>query len=133
MLFRSGCQNPETWSEADSKLVSIADVKYQLQAIKNRNHITGITFCGGEPLIQAEACLEIAQYAKSLDLTVWSFTGLIYEQIPTDSVLFQFIQELDALIDGPFIQAKRDLSLKWQGSSNQRILYLKNGQITKIE
>ena len=126
-----GCQNPETWSETAGQLVTIEDIKQQLRALKGQ---TGLTFCGGEPLLQADACRQIADWARQeLGWSIWSFTGLIYEKIPHDSPAWHFIQSLDVLIDGPFIQAQRDLSVKWRGSRNQRLLYLKNGEITKIE
>lgn len=126
-----GCQNPETWSETAGQLVAIEDVKQQLRALKGQ---TGLTFCGGEPLLQADACRQIADWARQeLGWSIWSFTGLIYEKIPHDSPAWCFIQSLDVLIDGPFIQAQRDLSVKWRGSRNQRLLYLKNGEITKVE
>lgn len=126
-----GCQNPETWSETAGQLVAIEDIKQQLRALKGQ---TGLTFCGGEPLLQADACRQIAEWARQeLGWSIWSFTGLIYEKIPHDSPAWRFIQSLDVLIDGPFIQAQRDLSVKWRGSRNQRLLYLKNGEITKVE
>lgn len=126
-----GCQNPETWSETAGQLVTIEDIKQQLRALKGQ---TGLTFCGGEPLLQADACRQIADWARQeLGWSIWSFTGLIYEKIPHDSPAWHFIQSLDVLIDGPFIQAQRDLSVKWRGSRNQRLLYLKNGEITKVE
>ncbi|MFV0485534.1 MAG: anaerobic ribonucleoside-triphosphate reductase activating protein [Candidatus Saccharimonadales bacterium] len=126
-----GCQNPETWGEEAGKLVKIEDVKEQLRNLKGQS---GLTFCGGEPLLQAEACREIAEFAKNeLGWSVWSFTGLVFEKLPKDGPVGEYIKSLNALIDGPFIQAKRDLSLKWRGSSNQRLLHLDNGTITDIE
>ena len=126
-----GCHNPETWSETAGHIVSIEDVKHQLRALKGQ---AGLTFCGGEPLLQSAACLDIANWAREeLHWNIWSFTGLIYENIPRDGIEWRFIKSLDVLIDGPFILAERDLSVKWRGSRNQRLLYLKNGEITKIE
>ena len=95
---------------------------------------SGLTFCGGEPSIQAEACIEIARFVKKeLGWNVWSFTGLVYERIPRDGIEWEFIKELDALIDGPFIMSQRDLTMKFRGSRNQRILHLKNGEIVSEE
>lgn len=127
-----GCQNPETWAEEDAGMpVKIEKVKEELRKLKGQ---TGITFCGGEPLLQAKACLEIAKFChEELGWNVWSFSGLVYEKIPRDSAAWEFVKELDALIDGPFIQAERDLTLKFRGSRNQRILHLKNGEIESIE
>lgn len=128
-----GCQNPETWAEdADlGAIVKIETVKEELRKLKGQS---GITFCGGEPLLQAKACLEIAKFCKEeLGWNVWSFTGLIYEQLPQEGPVHDFVCELDALIDGPFIMQQRDLTMKFRGSRNQRILHLKDGKIESIE
>ncbi len=137
-----GCQNPETWSFEDGKLVDIEEVKQELRSFKGQS---GLTFCGGEPFVQPEACLELARFAhQELGWNVWSFSGFTYEAIKkygnakTDDehqarknqATLDFLNELDALIDGPFILAERDLTLKFRGSRNQRILLLKNGEIT---
>ena len=111
-----GCQNPETWTETEAgALVTIDKVKEELRALKGQ---AGITYCGGEPLLQAKALLEITKFChEELGWNVWSFTGLIYEQIPRDS---------DAM-------SQRDLTLKFRGSRNQRILHLDHGKIVSEE
>jgi anaerobic ribonucleoside-triphosphate reductase activating protein len=127
-----GCQNPETWSETAGVLVKISDVKAELGKLKMQ---AGITFCGGEPLLQAEACLEIARWCREeLGWNVWSFTGLVFEKIKAGGgPEWEFVRNLDALIDGPFILGQRDLTLKFRGSRNQRLLHLRGGKIVKVE
>lgn len=121
-----GCQNPETWDFNGGFLVDIEEVKDQLRAMKGQ---TGITFCGGEPFVQPEACKEIADFCrKELGWNVWSFSGFTYEEIKDyGGAAWEFLKSLDALIDGRFILAERDLSLKFRGSRNQRILHLEYG------
>ena len=127
-----GCQNPETWNPEAGILVDLEDVKKELLAMKGQ---TGLTFCGGEPSIQAEACIEIARFVKKeLGWNVWSFSGYTYETLKEKGGKpWEFVKELDALIDGPFVLEQRDLTLKFRGSKNQRLLHLKNGEITKVE
>ena len=127
-----GCQNPETWDPEAGVLVDLEDIKKELRELKGQ---TGLTFCGGEPSIQAEACIEIARFVKKeLGWNVWSFSGYTYETLKEKGGKpWEFVKELDALIDGPFVLEKRDLTLKFRGSKNQRLLHLKNGEITKIE
>ena len=127
-----GCQNPETWDFDAGFDVTIDEIKDRLRAFKGQ---TGITFCGGEPFEQPEACLEIANWAKKeLGWNVWSFTGYTYEQLKKlGGAKWELVKALDALIDGPFILKERDLTLKFRGSRNQRILHLKDGEITKTE
>jgi anaerobic ribonucleoside-triphosphate reductase activating protein len=123
-----GCQNPETWDLKAGTLVPLEEVKSQLRALKGQS---GLTFCGGEPLLQPEACLDLTLWAREeLGWNIWSFTGLIYEKIrERGGPEWEFVKSLDALIDGPYIAAQRDLTLKFRGSRNQRILILKNGII----
>ncbi len=127
-----GCQNPETWDLETGLLVDIEEIKARLKTFKGQ---AGITFCGGEPFLQPEACKNIADWCrKELGWNVWSFSGYTYEQIKErGGAAWEFLKSLDALIDGPFILAERDLTLKFRGSKNQRLLHLKNGKITKIE
>ena len=127
-----GCQNPETWAETDvGTMVDIETIKDILRGMKGQS---GLTFCGGEPLLQAKACREITDFChQELGWNVWSFTGLVFEQIPHDSEAWKFVKELDALIDGPFIMSQRDLTMKFRGSRNQRILHLKHGKIVSQE
>ena len=129
-----GCQNPETWDLSAGLLVDVDEVKERLRKFPGQ---AGITFCGGEPFLQPEACLEIAEFCRSeLGWNVWSFTGYTYEQLKEEGgAKWKFLLSLDALIDGPFILSERDLTMKFRGSRNQRLLHLEQGSgiILKIE
>lgn len=127
-----GCQNPETWDLEAGFLVDVDEVKERLASFRGQS---GLTFCGGEPFLQPEACKNIADYVKKeLGWNVWSFSGYTYEQIKEwGGAALEFLLTLDALIDGPFVLAERDLTLKFRGSRNQRLLRLKNGEILKAE
>ncbi len=129
-----GCQNPETWDYEAGALVKIDDLKKELKEFRGQ---AGITFCGGEPFVQAKACKEIADWVREeLGWNVWSFSGFTYEIIKEyGKEPWELLKSLDALIDGPFILEKKDLSLRFRGSNNQRLLYLEQGvgEILRIE
>ena len=126
-----GCQNPETWDFEAGVLVDTEEVIDTLKTFRGQ---TGITFCGGEPFVQPKACKEIADWAHSNGWDVWSFSGFTYEQIKAyGGDALEFLKSLDVLIDGPFILEQRDLSLRFRGSRNQRIIHLKDGIIQNIE
>ena len=129
-----GCQNPETWDYEAGTLVKIDDIKKELASFKGQS---GLTFCGGEPFVQPEACKEIADYVrKELGWNVWSFSGFTHEIITEHGgPALELLKSLDALIDGPFILSQRDLSLRFRGSKNQRLLHLEygTGKILSIE
>lgn len=121
-----GCQNPETWDYEVGMLVTIDEIMERLSKFKGQ---TGITFCGGEPFVQPRACREIAERVrKEFGWDVWSFSGFTYEVIKEyGGEPWEFLKSLDALIDGPFILKQRDLSLRFRGSKNQRLLHLERG------
>ena len=129
-----GCQNPETWDFESGLLVDIPEVEERLSKFNGQ---AGLTFCGGEPFVQPEACLEISKWVReNLDWNVWSFSGFTYEIIKeAGGAAWEFLKSLDALIDGPFILEQKDLSLKFRGSRNQRLLHLEpgTGKIISIE
>ncbi len=129
-----GCQNPESWDPEGGFLADTEDIKEQLRGFKGQ---AGITFCGGEPSLQAEACKEIADFCRNeLGWNVWSFSGYTYDQLKErGGAAWEFVKSLDALIDGPFVLAERDLTLKFRGSRNQRLLHLEHGtgKILSIE
>ena len=129
-----GCQNPETWDFAGGFIIETDEIKKRLAEFKGQ---AGLTFCGGEPFVQPAACKDIADYVrKELGWNVWSFSGFTYEQIKeAGGDAWEFLKSLDALIDGPFILNQKDLSLRYRGSKNQRLLHLElgTGKILSVE
>ncbi|MEO0967892.1 MAG: 4Fe-4S single cluster domain-containing protein [Cyanobacteria bacterium J06639_18] len=100
-----GCFNPESWSFDTNQLISIDDLANKILS-KSRNQ--GVTFSGGEPFLQAPALAELAAKIKEKGLNVMSFTGFTLEQLqsqnaPTGAKLL--LQQLDILIDGPYIES----------------------------
>ncbi len=120
------CQNPQTWDFEGGGLVPIADVK---EAIDELECQTGITFSGGDPMYQPEACNELAEYAKNKGYNIWVYTGFTYEQVlkmaKKDPIYLEFLKNTDVLVDGRFKIKERDLSLLFRGSRNQRLIDVK--------
>lgn len=110
-----GCHNPESHDFDGGTEYDTADI---IQMIKANPLITGITLSGGEPFCQEEACLEIAEEAQRMNLDVWCYTGYLFK----DVYLSPLLDEVDVLVDGEFIESQKSLSLKFRGSSNQRII-----------
>ena len=100
----------------------------ELFEIIRSDEFSNVTFTGGDPLYQVEGFTELARRIKEeTGKTIWCYTGFTYEEILSDSRLSQILPFIDVLVDGPFIQEKRDTELLFRGSSNQRIIYL-NGK-----
>jgi anaerobic ribonucleoside-triphosphate reductase activating protein len=130
--FCPGCHNPESWSLDRGDIVKIDWVIERLSRLRGQ---TGLTFSGGEPMLQPVACRQIADWARrEMGWTIWSFSGYTYEQLRAEGgAKWELVKSLDALIDGPFVLSERDLSLKFRGSRNQRLLHLRDGEIISIE
>ena len=131
------CQNPQTWDFDGGGLIPLSAVYAAIDELEGQ---TGLTFSGGDPMFQVEACNKIAEYAIKKGLNIWCYTGFTYEQIiemsKTKPVYKEFLEKIDVLVDGKFILEKRDLNLLFRGSSNQRLIdvkeTLKTGNITLL-
>ena len=116
----AGCHNPETHSLDGGRLIDTGEI---ISEVKKNPLLDGITLTGGEPLLQIDAAKELARAAKSLGLSVWLYTGYIFEELPPAAKTL--LESVDVLIDGAFIESQRDLDLQFRGSRNQRIIDVK--------
>lgn len=115
-----GCQNPETHDMNSGMVVDIDDIKMKL---KNLKYQSGITLSGGDPFFQPEAALEIAKFAKSIGLNVWTYTGFTFEALLNgDKKRRDLLEYVDVLVDGKFMLDKKSLNCKFRGSTNQRLI-----------
>ena len=89
--------------------------------------LKGITFSGGEPFTQPKPLLELTRLVQGAGKDVTCFTGWTYEQLldKNDEVINVLLDEIDVLIDGPFIEAQKNLELRFRGSENQRLIDMK--------
>jgi anaerobic ribonucleoside-triphosphate reductase activating protein len=116
------CFNPDSWSFEINQLMTVESLAHQ---ILNHPRNTGVTFSGGEPFWQAPALAHLARLVKAAGLNVMAFTGFTLEQLrdpygPAGAEAL--LQELDLLIDGPYIEALAVHSPNSPvSSSNQRL------------
>lgn len=120
------CHNPETHSFSGGFLVDTATIKEELSRLE---HQDGITLSGGDPLYQVEPVLDICKYAKSINLNVWCYTGFLFDdllkRIDKEPLLKELLQNIDVLVDGEFMIDKKSFDVIFRGSSNQRIIDVK--------
>ena len=116
-----GCQNPVTWDPQDG-------VRFDEEAKKEifdqlaENYISGITFSGGDPLFPANEA-GVTELARAIrerfpEKTIWLYTGYLWEDI----LDLPIISYLDVVVDGKFDLERKDVSLPWKGSPNQRVI-----------
>ena len=126
-----GCHNPETW-DFDGGKEFTPDVLKEIVTSLTKNGIKR-TFCimGGEPLCEQNTLLTLMtiQYVKQRlpETKIYLWTGYYYEELLKSSnpKIPLILKEIDVLIDGPYIESLRDVTLKMRGSSNQNIINLK--------
>lgn len=126
------CQNPQTWS-FQSGIPFDDNAKQELFNALNKPYIQGITFSGGHPLENENIstvynlCKEIKEKFPTKD--IWLYTGYLFEDIHS----YLIMKYIDVLVDGKYIEEQKDLTLKWRGSKNQRVIdvqeTLKQGKI----
>lgn len=133
-----GCQNPCTW-DPDSGEDFTSEKKELLYKYLDNKYIKGITFSGGDPLHPnnrgevGKLILDIKANYPSKD--IWLYTGYTWEEVK--ELNLDFLRYIDVLVEGRFILSKRNVNLRWCGSSNQRVIdvkeSLKEGKIILFE
>lgn len=117
-----GCHNPQS-QPLDGGINVPLSVLYD--EIKSNPLTTGITFSGGEPFIQPEPLTVMARILKAEGYSLWAYSGFVFEKLIEDEKRLNFLQYLDAVVDGPFVMSLKSLQIDFRGSSNQRIIDVK--------
>lgn len=153
VLFVSGCRNhckgcfqPETWNFKNG---NVFDRQAEDEIIRSLapSYIKGLTLLGGDPFEpeNQEGLIGFVRRVKSEcpDKDIWAYTGYILDEdlIPGgkkySEVTDELLSYIDVLVDGPFVEEKKSLSLKFRGSSNQRVIdmnsYRMMGVIKELE
>ena len=120
-----GYFNPETWSFETGKEFNEAAKKYLFEQL-SKPYIKGLTLSGGHPLEKQNRSdiyfllKEIKKQFPSKD--IWLYTGYVWEDIENIREIQHILCYVDVLIDGPYIESQRDITLPFRGSTNQRII-----------
>lgn len=118
-----GCFNPETWDYGYGKEFTQKTLISLIEAT-DKSYISRISILGGEPLasVNFETVSLIIESLKKRfpEKRIWIYSGYTYESLNKNQL--RVISKADILVDGQFIKEKKDLNLKFRGSSNQRII-----------
>lgn len=124
-----GCHNPETHDYKAGKVFDEEAEKNLFEKL-SKPYIKGLTVSGGDPLDQSQEVLsQLKGILKKVrekfpEKDVWMYTGFEYEELDRNQL--DVLQYVDTLVDGPFKQKLRDITLPFRGSSNQRIINIKD-------
>ncbi len=117
-----GCHNPSTWDDNAGEVMSLDEI---LDVVKGEGY--DVTLSGGDPLCHPEATATLAAAIHQLGFGVWVYTGYTWEEICASPALYAAVADVDAIVDGRYVEKLRDPDLLFRGSSNQRILALTHG------
>ena len=144
------CQNHQTW-DSDSGIPFDKSARNELFGELDKDYISGITLSGGDPLHETnlDGVLDLVNEIRLLfpQKTIWLYSGYKWEQVMNpvvtddlnpkrDELLHkrkEIVEQCTVMVDGRYIDSQRDITLKWRGSSNQRVIdiqqSLKKGRI----
>ena len=128
------CFNEETW-DFNGGLEFTDEVIDKIITLSSADHITGLSILGGEPMHpkNIEATTKLAKRFKEVypNKTIWSWSGFLFDKDLKDKEVMKYV---DVLVDGRYVDELHNPTLKWKGSSNQRVIdvqkSLKENKIT---
>ena len=128
-----GCHNPETWDFEGGKEFTPEVINEILEALTANNIMRSLAIQGGEPLCVENEFLTLlivkAVKEKFPDIKIYIWTGYYFNSLPNTPYIKQILELTDCLIDGPYIEDERDITLPMRGSRNQNIIYFDNNKI----
>lgn len=107
------------------------DIKQKIFKELENIHCAGLSLLGGDPMSKLSdnrkqvisLCKEVKEKFPNKDIFMW--TGYTIDEIYNDKYMVDILKYVDVIIDGPYIEELKDIELKWRGSSNQNIIYVK--------
>ena len=130
-LFTSGCTHhckgcfqPETWNFNNGEPYT-SDVQKNIIEKSHSKYIAGLSLLGGDPLDNVEGILTLLKEYREVfgnTKTIWLWTGYLFEEIINDERMSKVLPFVDVIIDGQFIEELKDITLKYKGSTNQRVI-----------
>lgn len=141
------CQNYQTWDK-NSGIPFDESAKQELFEQLSKDYISGITFTGGDPLHEnnLDGVLKLTEEIRVLypEKTIWLYSGYTFEEcqplkdkppLYVENFMpklqrklkkrYEILKNVDVLVDGQYIDSQRDITLKWRGSDNQRVIDVK--------
>lgn len=127
-IFISGCKHhckechsKDTWNFTNGKPLTEELIKEINKEIDKRPFLSGIVFSGGDPMYSAKEVHELIKKLHIPNNNIWCYSGFLFEEIQADKEKSLLLNDCNVLVDGQFETDKRDVSLNFRGSSNQRI------------
>lgn len=114
-----GCHNPQSWDIANGRETDVEDILDVILA----DPFADVTFSGGDPMFQPVGFAALAKAIKERSgKNIWCYTGYLFEDLLKNTLQKELLEYIDVLVDGRFVEVLKDESLRFRGSSNQRII-----------
>lgn len=127
-----GCHNASTWSHSAGADMTIENLISRIE-----ENDFDVTFSGGDPLCQIDSLIQLAIELKKRGRNIWCYTGYTFEEIVASDRLSKILDYVDVIVDGRFVESRKDTALIFRGSSNQRLIdvgsWRDSGQLTLWE
>ena len=129
-----GCHNPQSWDITNGNEVDIEDI---LKVILS-DPFADVTFSGGDPMFQPVGFTALAKAVKERSgKNIWCCTGYLFEDLLGNVQQRELLNYIDVLVDGRFVEVLKDETLRFRGSSNQRVINvsesLKRGSVVLLD
>lgn len=128
-----GCFNPETWDFGFGSEFGMEQIDHIINALRPA-HVQGLSLLGGEPFApeNQRTVLGLVEKVrwKLPEKDIWCYTGYLFETLRDGIYSRPLLEQIDVLVDGPFILARKNLGLRFRGSDNQRIIDVKESLST---
>lgn len=113
------CHNKRLWDIKSGTPCSVSDL---VDRVLQDEFLSGVSILGGEPFAQVDGLYELLKALKSKRVNTWVYSGYTLEQLSTMPKAVKCLRYIDTLIDGPYKEELKDITLTFRGSSNQRII-----------
>lgn len=118
-----GCHNEKSWDFNGGKTTTVGAL---IDDVMKNKLINNVTISGGDPFDQARPVAALVRELISHGYKIWAYSGYTFEELSdkakSDCDVKTILDNIEVLVDGPFELEKKSLSLKWRGSSNQRVI-----------
>ena len=129
-----GCHNEESWNPCNGEKLTYGKLDEIAEEINSNELLDGITVSGGDPLFNSVEMFEVLKFLKKkTGKNIWVYTGYTIEDILENRERKACLKYIDVLVDGLFIKELYSPTLKFRGSSNQRIIRKSEFQKYKID
>ena len=114
-----GCHNPQTHDFAGGREVQVSDL---LTDILKRPYVKAVTLSGGEPFCQPAPLARLAAALREKGFHLMCYSGYTFEELLQMEAARPLLEQLDLLVDGRFVENRKNIDLRFRGSDNQRVL-----------